>query len=144
MCQEACKHTDQIPCVEGHSVCYNITDIFVYRLNKYHQLVPCRQGEHLQNCEEFECNNMFKCPNFYCIPCHMSVMVCGIVQMAMMDLPNKTVLQIEFVLISLNVGILRHAFILVMFVMATKVVMKVMMNCYVKFIKYFVHQYVAA
>ena len=68
MCQEACKHTDQIPCVEGHSVCYNITDIFVYRLNKYHQLVPCRQGEHLQNCEEFECNNMFKCPNFYCIP----------------------------------------------------------------------------
>ena len=30
--------------------------------------MPCRNGGHLENCEKFECNVMFKCPNYYCVP----------------------------------------------------------------------------
>ena len=47
---------------------YEISDICSYRVNKQGQIFPCNEGEHLQNCEKFECNMMFKCPNFYCIP----------------------------------------------------------------------------
>ena len=31
-------------------------------------LSPCRTGEHLQNCKYFECNMMYKCPGYYCLP----------------------------------------------------------------------------
>ena len=47
---------------------YEIKDICLYKLNEKGQLLPCNKGEHLQNCETFECNMMFKCPNFYCVP----------------------------------------------------------------------------
>ncbi len=30
--------------------------------------MPCRNGDHVHNCTNFECNMMFKCPQFYCIP----------------------------------------------------------------------------
>ena len=30
--------------------------------------MPCRNGSHLENCEKFECNVMFKCPNYYRVP----------------------------------------------------------------------------
>ena len=47
---------------------YNISDICSYRLNEQAQVVPCNKGEHLQDCQQFECNMMFKCPDFSCIP----------------------------------------------------------------------------
>ena len=31
-------------------------------------LSPCRNGGHLESCKEIDCNIMFKCPNYYCIP----------------------------------------------------------------------------
>ena len=31
-------------------------------------LIPCKGGEHLQYCKNFECNMKYKCPNYYCIP----------------------------------------------------------------------------
>ena len=31
-------------------------------------MIPCRNGGHLENCGNFECNMMFKCPDYYCIP----------------------------------------------------------------------------
>ena len=31
-------------------------------------LIPCRTGEHLENCNEFECSMLFKCPSYHCIP----------------------------------------------------------------------------
>ena len=34
----------------------------------YSNLIPCRNGGHLQNCIYFECNVMFKCTASYCIP----------------------------------------------------------------------------
>ena len=66
--QLSCKFKDQIPCLEGHSKCYNITDICMFRINKYGQLNPCRNGGHLENCRKFECTLSFKCKHSYCIP----------------------------------------------------------------------------
>ena len=58
----------EIPCMEGHTRCFNFTDICHYKLNEENHIMPCRNGGHLENCEEFECNVMFKCPNYYCVP----------------------------------------------------------------------------
>ena len=63
-----CPQPHQIPCRKGHSRCFNINDICVYRLNKYKHIVPCRTGEHMEECKTFECNKKFKFPGYYCIP----------------------------------------------------------------------------
>ena len=63
-----CGKQGQIPCVSGHSACYNVSDICMYRLNRYSVLIPCRIGSHLQECKDFQCNLDYKCPGYYCIP----------------------------------------------------------------------------
>ena len=63
-----CKYPGEIPCREGHSKCYNLTDICIYRLNNNNHNIPCRTGDHLQNCKNFECDTTFKCEQSYCIP----------------------------------------------------------------------------
>ena len=65
---QTCQHSYQIPCVKGFPVCFNATEICIFRLSNYGILSPCRNGEHLQNCRRFECNLKFKCPQSYCIP----------------------------------------------------------------------------
>ena len=47
---------------------YKVSDICFYKLNVQGHILPCNKGEHLQSCQKFECNMMFKCPDFYCIP----------------------------------------------------------------------------
>lgn len=64
----SCKEPDELPCVTDHILCYNITDICIYRLNELDHLVPCRTGNHLQDCREFQCTGKFKCPDSYCLP----------------------------------------------------------------------------
>ena len=64
----SCSHPAEIPCRMGHSKCFNTTDICVYRLNVFKNLIPCRTGEHVEACENFDCNNKFKCPHYYCLP----------------------------------------------------------------------------
>ncbi len=63
-----CAHSYQIPCREGHSRCFNVSQICTYNINRFMFLEPCRTGEHLQLCKQFSCNAMFKCPNYYCVP----------------------------------------------------------------------------
>lgn len=63
-----CPNNGQLQCRKGHSRCYNISDICVYRLNEFQVITPCRTGEHIQSCKMFECNMKFKCPESYCIP----------------------------------------------------------------------------
>ncbi len=65
---ESCLHPYLIPCREGHSKCFNVSDVCKYKLNSRHHIFPCRNGEHLESCKQFECNSMFKCMNSYCIP----------------------------------------------------------------------------
>ena len=64
----SCSSKSEIPCIQGHSKCFNISQICVYSVNKYGHLIPCRTGGHLENCKTFECNMMYKCPGYYCIP----------------------------------------------------------------------------
>ena len=64
----SCADPNQIPCLQGHPKCYNISDICSYKLNTCGHLLPCRNGAHLESCKDFECNAKFKCPNYYCIP----------------------------------------------------------------------------
>ncbi len=63
-----CKNYSHIPCVEGHPKCYSVSDMCTYRLDFYKHILPCRNGGHLENCLLFDCNGMFKCPSYYCIP----------------------------------------------------------------------------
>ena len=63
-----CSTSGLLPCVFGHTRCYNISSVCVFKLNQYGHLTPCRAGQHLYNCQKYECNAMFRCPKFYCIP----------------------------------------------------------------------------
>ena len=63
-----CNDSIQIQCMNGHSKCFAIVDICVYKLNKYGHMTPCRNGGHLNSCIKFECNIMFKCEQSYCLP----------------------------------------------------------------------------
>ena len=51
-----CSVEGQLPCFNGHNKCYNISEICTYKLNHFQQLIPCRTGQHLVNCANFECN----------------------------------------------------------------------------------------
>ncbi len=63
-----CPKPSQISCRTGHNSCFDVTDICVYRLNSFKHLIPCRTGEHMEDCTDFECNLKYKCPGYYCIP----------------------------------------------------------------------------
>ena len=63
-----CKEPGQLPCILGHTKCYKINEICIYRLDQYGHLTPCRIGSHIEKCSNFSCSKHFKCPNYYCIP----------------------------------------------------------------------------
>ena len=65
---KSCPSPELIPCLPGHSKCFNITQICIYKLDSMKNLHPCRNGGHLKNCSNFECNAQFKCFQSYCIP----------------------------------------------------------------------------
>ncbi len=62
------NQTSQLSCRAGFPACYNISKICSYQLDELSHLVHCRGGEHLENCKDFECNMMYKCPKYFCIP----------------------------------------------------------------------------
>ncbi len=57
-----------LPCKPGHSKCFNISQICSYKIDSFGNIFPCRNGGHMENCDDFECNAMFKCPGSYCVP----------------------------------------------------------------------------
>ena len=63
-----CSHFGKLACTEQSVICYDISEICSYILNEFKVMIPCESGGHLQNCKFFECNMMFKCPGYYCIP----------------------------------------------------------------------------
>ena len=65
--QNYCKPSE-IPCKDGHIKCYEILDICILKLDRFNQLIPCRNGANLESCEPFQCNSMFKCQGSYCVP----------------------------------------------------------------------------
>ncbi len=77
-----CVDPQQLPCRQGHSKCYNISDICYFKLEVNKCLWPCRNGGHLEKCHAFECNSKFKYHTSYCIPWSY---VCD----GKVDCPNK-------------------------------------------------------
>ena len=63
-----CNLPFELPCKQGHPRCYNLTHVCNYQLHRNKYLMTCRNGAHLQRCQQFECNVKYKCQNSYCIP----------------------------------------------------------------------------
>ncbi len=63
-----CSLPNQIPCQDGHPRCYNISQICIHKLDKNRYPTPCRTGSHMESCKDMQCNILFKCLYFYCIP----------------------------------------------------------------------------
>ncbi len=64
----SCSEMHQIPCRKGHTKCLNLEHLCNFRLDKQSNVSPCRTGEHLVRCKNFECNNRYKCAQSYCVP----------------------------------------------------------------------------
>ncbi len=62
------SHLGEIACKTGKQLFFVFSDLCIYRLNEQNIPCPCLDGTHLENCKEFQCNMMFKCWNYYCIP----------------------------------------------------------------------------
>ena len=63
-----CKDEQKIPCIPGHSKCFEINVLCVYDHDDLDHIAHCRDGSHLLNCRYINCINTFKCPQSYCIP----------------------------------------------------------------------------
>ena len=63
-----CRDEQEIPCVPGHSKCFEINNLCLYDRDNLGHISYCRDGSHLLNCEYIQCVNTFKCPQSYCIP----------------------------------------------------------------------------
>ena len=56
-------------CYPGHSRCYTTDQSCKYSLHDtLKNLLYCRNGQHLQYCSNSPCEEMYKCPNSYCVP----------------------------------------------------------------------------
>ena len=67
--ESKCSHSSMLECYPGHTKCYYKEQRCQYLLHSNTQtLIPCRNGNHLQDCQDFQCQSMFKCMNSYCIP----------------------------------------------------------------------------
>ncbi len=63
----SCSEPHQVPCREGHTRCLYLQDICYFQLDMQNNIFPCRTGEHLAQCMNFQCNMKYKCPQSYCI-----------------------------------------------------------------------------
>ena len=63
-----CKSLNELQCTYGCAKCFKTHKLCVYELDADGNLMNCPSGSHLKNCTLMECNNMFKCHQFYCIP----------------------------------------------------------------------------
>ncbi len=63
-----CQEQGKIWCSSNQAICFDIAQICVYLIDTNFKLIPCPSGEHLQACNEFQCDMMLKCPGFYCVP----------------------------------------------------------------------------
>ncbi len=64
--QLICKEGGKFPCTNG-DLCFDLADLCNFKLVA-NAIQPCKTGEHLQNCINFQCNINHKCPDSFCIP----------------------------------------------------------------------------
>ena len=65
-----CTNRTHVRCQSNHVHCFPRHLTCVYEHGEYGLITNCADGSHLQNCEDFTCPDMFKCPGSYCIPVH--------------------------------------------------------------------------
>ena len=65
---DTCTGIGELPCLSGHTRCFNISSLGRYDLDRYGHLHPCRNGAHLIGSNVFLCNGWYKCLHSYCIP----------------------------------------------------------------------------
>ena len=64
-----CSESGMLECYPGYNRCYFHHEKCIYNLTINSQtLMYCRNGKHLQDCENVQCSAMMKCPNSYCVP----------------------------------------------------------------------------
>ena len=63
-----CSKSNEIQCIYGCKKCFPFYKLCVYELDLNGDLMHCSSGSHLANCKDMQCNNMFKCFDYYCIP----------------------------------------------------------------------------
>ncbi len=64
-----CTAPDELPCTYGCSTCFSISKLCVYEVHHQKEhIMHCPSGAHLKNCEDMQCNNMFKCFQSFCVP----------------------------------------------------------------------------
>ena len=64
-----CSQLHMKECYSGISECYSKEERCVYNLTQGLQiLMYCTNGKHLQDCENMECQKMYKCKSSYCMP----------------------------------------------------------------------------
>ncbi len=73
-----CSQYDELPCTSGCSTCFPMFKLCVYEVDKENNILFCPSGAHVKNCEQFQCNEMFKCFQSYCIP-HRSLQHFGFI-----------------------------------------------------------------
>ena len=63
-----CQLLNELQCTSGCAKCFKSHKLCVYELDDKGNLMHCPSGSHLKNCTLMQCNNMFKCHQYYCIP----------------------------------------------------------------------------
>ena len=63
-----CLNPNELACGHNHYECFNVTSLCIYQLNFNNDLIPCKNGRHLEHCNAFFCDSMLKCTTVYCIP----------------------------------------------------------------------------
>ena len=63
-----CLNETYVRCYEDYTRCIPRHHVCIYNDDPYYSTCPDRI--HLHNCKHYQCPDMFKCPNAYCIPYH--------------------------------------------------------------------------
>lgn len=62
-----CAEPYKLQCQIGCPQCFNIIEVCLYKLGQHTEMIPCKNGGHLQKCTTFQCNALFKCKQSYCV-----------------------------------------------------------------------------
>ena len=62
-----CSNTTHVRCFKEEPKCIPRHLACIYMTDHNNQVKYCASGIHLQQCKDFQCPNMFKCPNSYCV-----------------------------------------------------------------------------
>ena len=66
-----CSRQTHVRCNKDLRQCFNRAEACLYDTDFEGQMKSCKNGEHIQEyCRLYECPNLYKCKNAYCIPFH--------------------------------------------------------------------------